>query len=120
NYFRMNSIIYECRDDFIFVPSAGGDSLDNTASRIVQLRRIIVIGDLSFCLPYLDLQGGRLKIADGFVYRVCNLFYTPVEVFQIGVRFSAFIGKAVSIRCAMGMRGADQNILRRNTLDQRP
>ncbi len=83
-------------------------------ARIIQLLGVVIVGDFSLRLAGRDLERSRLhffaRLVDGFGHFRAN----RVQVRQVRGEAALAVGKAVTIRRAVGVRRADQNVFRRN------
>src|SRR5947209_2121250 len=81
---------------------------------IVQVRRVIVVGDLSLCLARGNLERRGLELIDGRIDRFGRPFAYEVHILEIARMASLETRKCVTVGSAMGVSRSDQNVLWRN------
>ena len=87
--------------------AVAANRLHHAAARVVQLRRVIIVGDLPVGLAGGDLQRRRLQPGDRLVDRLGGLVADEVEIVEVGVGAAFAIGEAVAVGRAVRVRRAD-------------
>src|SRR2546423_14180654 len=103
----MNGVIYQRKNRLL----GGIKSLNNAAAWIIQLLRIIIIGDFAFRFSGSDLDPNRLQPARCFLNRLGHSPANYLQIFRIATRSAFAVRKTVSIRGAMRVRSTNENVL---------
>ena len=89
-------------------------------ARIVELFRVIVVGDLSMGLAGRDLEHRRLEVGHGLVQAFGHPVTHPIQILQIRRKAAVLIRKAVAVWGAVRVGGPDQNVRGGNAGHFRP
>src|SRR5262249_34938761 len=90
------------------------DSLNDAHSTIVQIGRVIVVGDFPLGLSGSNLDRGGSKLIEGGIDRLGRFVANEVHVFQIAGVSSFAVGKGVTIRSAVRVGRTNEDVLRPN------
>jgi len=113
DYFRMNGVIDQ-RGEWFAVDANG---LDDMTPRVVELFGVIVVGDFSFGFAGGDFEGGGLQLSDRFIDRFGHAIANEVEVFKISREPAFAVRETVTVRRAVSMSRANQNVFGHNRFD---
>ncbi len=113
-HFRMDRVIDQRGDGL----AGSVQRLDDMTARIVQLRRIIVVGDFPFRLARRDFQSCRLEFRDGLMDRLGHARANQLQIFWIAGGAALAVRETVAIRGAVSVCGADQDVGWRDVLDR--
>ena len=94
--------------------------LDHMTARIVQLLGVVVVGNLPFGLAGGNLEPRRLEVGGSFVERLGHPGAHQFQILLVPCGAARAVREAITIRRAMRVRRANQNVLRRNLLHRRP
>ncbi len=114
--FRMDRVVDERGDRL----AAGADRLDDAHPPVIQVGRVIVVGDLPLRLAGGDLDPGRLESVDRLVDGLRRLVADEIHVVQVAGVSTLAIGERIAIGGAMRVRGADDDVRGRDATDLRP
>ena len=106
----MNGVVDEGADRL----AGGRDGLDHAHARIVKFRSVVVVGDFSLGFAGGDLELSGLKVVEGLIDGHGGLIADEVHVLEIARRFAVEAGKAVTVRSAVRVGRADEDVVGRD------
>src|SRR5439155_13749340 len=107
----MNRVVDQRGDDL----SLRANGLDHAHAAVVEIGRVIVVGDLSFGLAGGNPDVGRLKLIEGGIDRLGGPLAHKLHVLQVARVSAPAVGKGVAIGSAVRVRRGNEDVLRGNT-----